>query len=46
MCSTRKEMANKKGTCYSADLIIAMWECPSEFAESSDNSKMQEIQTL
>lgn len=46
MCSTGKEMVNEKGTCYSADLIITMWECHSEFVKSSDNSKMLEIQTF
>lgn len=43
MCSVREEMPNKKGSCYSADLIVTMQECHSKFAKSSDNLKKLEI---
>lgn len=46
MCATRKEMPDKRGSCYSADLIVTMQECHSKFAKSSDNSKKLEIQTF
>lgn len=40
MCSTGKEMAHKRGSCYWAGLmIVTVQECHSEFVKSSDNSK-------
>lgn len=44
MYSTRKEMTNKWGMCYSADMIITMQECHSNVAKSFDNSKKLGIQ--
>ena len=39
MCSTGKEMAHRRGSCFSAGLIVTVQECHSELVKSSDNSK-------
>ena len=40
MCSTGKEMAHKRGSCYSAGLIVTVQECHSEFVKSADNQRL------